>query len=202
VTRQIREARDTGTAVALRRRLPDVSGPASPQSLAHIVFRTNDLQRMIDWYGIVLGAHEVFRNDRIAFLTYDDEHHRIALVASAPFAERPEGHTVGFYHAAFTYAELGELLATYRRLAAENILPWRAVNHGPTVSFYYRDPDGNDVELQVDVFPTADEATAWMRGPVYAADPIGPLFEPEDLIARYEAGEPIAHLTRRSDDTG
>jgi len=31
------------------------------------------------------------------------------------------------------------------------------VNHRPTTSMYYRDPDGNRVELQIDNFPTAKE---------------------------------------------
>lgn len=182
------------------RPLPDISDSMTPESLAHIVFRTNDLERMVEWYTTVLGAHMVFQNAHIAFLTYDDEHHRIALVATAPFVERGDQLTVGFYHAAFTYTDLGVLLATYRRLSAAGIRPWRSINHGPTVSFYYKDPDGNDLELQVDVFQTAREATEWMQGPVYSNDPIGPLFDPDELISRYEAGDAIELLTKRSDD--
>lgn len=182
------------------RSLPDLTRSVSPRSLAHIVFRTNDIPRMIEWYERVLGAHVVFQSDTIAFLTYDDEHHRVALIASGPFAEKPAETTVGFYHAAFTFDDLGSLLATYRRLAAMSIHPRRSIHHGPTVSFYYQDPDGNDIEMQVDVFDTADEATNWMRGPVFAANPIGTDFDPEELIARFESGEPIEALVRRSDD--
>jgi catechol-2,3-dioxygenase len=188
------------TSSTATRSLPDVSGSVSPQSLAHIVFRTNDMPRMIEWYSTVFGAHVVFSTDAIAFLTYDDEHHRIALIANEKFAERPAETTVGFYHAAFTFADLGTLLATYRRLAAHGILPRRSIHHGPTVSFYYQDPDGNDIEMQVDVFETADEATEWMRGPVFSANPIGTDFVPDELIARYESGEPIHALMRRADD--
>lgn len=182
------------------RRLPDLSGSVSPQSLAHIVFRTNDMARMIEWYSTVFGAHVVFATDTIAFLTYDDEHHRIALIANETFAEKSEATTVGFYHAAFTFSDLGTLLATYRRLAALDVHPRRSIHHGPTVSFYYQDPDHNDIEMQVDVFETADEATDWMRGPVFSANPIGTDFDPEELIARYESGEPIDALMRRTDD--
>lgn len=38
-------------------------------------------------------------------------------------------------------------------------------NHGPTTSLYYRDPDGNQIETQVDNFETAEEATAFMNSP-------------------------------------
>ena len=37
----------------------------------------------------------------------------------------------------------------------------------------------------------------WMRSGEFAANPIGVIFDPEDLVARYEAGEPIATLTAR-----
>ena len=188
------------TGFTATRSLPDISGSVSPHRLAHIVFRTNDMPRMIDWYSDVFGAHVVFQTDKIAFLTYDDEHHRIALIASESFAEKPDGTTVGFYHAAFTFADLGTLLATYRRLASRDVWPRRSIHHGPTVSFYYQDPDLNDIEMQVDVFDTADAATDWMRGSVFSANPIGTEFDPEELIVRYESGESIEALMRRADD--
>jgi catechol 2,3-dioxygenase-like lactoylglutathione lyase family enzyme len=182
------------------RRLPDPGTARPPERLAHIVFRTNDLPRMRDWYCTVLAAHPVFGDDRILFLTYDDEHHRVALIATEPYPVPTDEPRVGFYHSAFTYPDLGTLLATYRRLRAAGISPVRAIRHGPTVSLYYRDPDGNHVELQVDSFATADEATEWMSGPVFSANPIGTLFDPEEMIADYERGVPVADLVRRDDD--
>jgi catechol-2,3-dioxygenase len=54
----------------------------------------------------------------------------------------------GLEHIAATYGSLGELLATYRRLATHRIEPYWSINHGPTISLYYKDPDGNRLELQ------------------------------------------------------
>jgi Glyoxalase/Bleomycin resistance protein/Dioxygenase superfamily len=110
--------------------------------------------------------------------------------------EREAGLRVGLHHTAFTYADLGALLYTYRRLKERGIVPYWTVNHGPTTSMYYRDPDGNRVELQVDNFATADEATHFMHAH-FAENPIGILFDPEDLIARYEAGETLEQLRER-----
>jgi len=171
-----------------------------PIRLAHIVFLTADLQRMIDWYCTVLGAEVVNRNDVIAFLTYDEEHHRIALIAPPNIAPRPAGPAVGFYHSAFTYAGLPDLLATYDRLAAQGIMPRRTIHHGPTISFYYTDPDGNDVELQVDRFENARDAQDWMKGPAFTANPIGIDFEVEDLRRRLASGEALASIMRRPDE--
>lgn len=178
------------------RELPTVDKPIPPTKLAHIVFRTRRLQTMIDWYSTVLGAEVVYRAENIAFLTYDDEHHRIALVAG-DIAERPDVVSVGFYHAAFTYPELGDLLATYRRLAQLGITPWRAVKHGATVSFYYRDPDENDIELQVDVFDSMDEVNEFLASDAFENDPIGPLFDPEQMIEDYEGGVSLDRMMRR-----
>ena len=63
---------------------------------------------------------------------------------------------------------------------------------------YYRDPDGNMVELQIDNFATPDEATDYMRGPEYSADPIGPSFDAEELAKAYKAGTPPSELTTRA----
>jgi hypothetical protein len=40
------------------------------------------------------------------------------------------------------------------------IRPFYSINHGPTTSLYYTDPDGNRVELLVDNFATAGEGQA------------------------------------------
>jgi catechol-2,3-dioxygenase len=103
----------------------------------------------------------------------------------------------GTDHVAFTYADLGDLLHTYRRLKAAGIEPYWCINHGPTTSLYYKDPDGSRIELQVDNMPSADETNAWMRSGAFAANPIGVVFDPDDLVARWEAGEPLATLTAR-----
>ena len=60
------------------------------------------------------------------------------------------------------------------------------IHHGGTLSAYYRDPDGNQVELQVDAL-TMEDTDALMRSPVFAANPIGIPVDFDDLIARYEA---------------
>ena len=105
--------------------------------------------------------------------------------------------TAGTDHVAFTYGDLGDLLHTYRRLKAAGIVPYWCINHGPTVSLYYKDPDGSGVELQVDTMPSIEAIEAWMRSGEFAANPIGVVFDPEEILRRYEAGESIETLTAR-----
>jgi catechol-2,3-dioxygenase len=171
-------------------------GRVTPKQLAHVVRRTTRLAEMVRWYEAVLAAEVVHSDDMLAFLTYDDEHHRIAI-AQLPGLEDQPPFAAGTDHIAFSYADLGDLLYTFERLRRAGIEPFWCVNHGPTTSMYYKDPDGNKVELQVDNFASTEETNRWMRSGEFAANPIGVVFDPEDLVARYRAGEPLATLIVR-----
>src|SRR3546814_2857729 len=85
----------------------------------------------------------------IAFITYDEEHHRLAIGYVPDLRDRDQG-VAGVDHFAFAFGSLGDLLANYIRLKNIGILPYWCINHGPTTSLYYRDLDGNQIETQVD----------------------------------------------------
>jgi catechol-2,3-dioxygenase len=165
--------------------------------LAHIVLQTSRLDEMKNWYQAVLGTRTVFETPRAAFMTFDDEHHRLALVTLPELQERTS-RTVGMAHSAYAFPGLQELLGRYRELRSAAIEPLVPIQHGVTTSLYYRDPDTNTVELQVDNFATADEATAYMQGPEYSADSAGPTFDPEAMAVALESGTPVGELTNRA----
>ena len=173
----------------------------APSKFAHIVYNTHRYQEMIDWYARVFEARIQHRDERLAFLTYDDEHHRFAFINLGPAAEgaapRQPGEA-GVNHVAYTWRNVGELMDTYTRLKALGIRPYRPVRHGPTLSLYYRDPDGNGLEFQIDLMDMA-EAGAFMRGETFAGNPVGEPFDPDELAARYDADEPVDALIFRSD---
>ena len=171
----------------------------SPRKLAHIALRTNRLQALIDWYCTVLGAHVAHASDKVAFLTYDEEHHRIALIALQEYPMRDETIRAGYYHTAFAYDSLAQLLGNYMRLREAGIVPYRAINHGPTVSLYYADPEGNQIELQVDSFPDAEATNAWLRSDAFRRNPIGIEFDPDQMLQKLRDGIPEAELMRRPD---
>ena len=142
--------------IAPMRTLDPAAAPISPAKFAHFVLRTGQFDRMIEWYRTVLAARVVFRDEHLCFLSYDDEHHRLALINIPGLGVR-DPDAVGTDHVAYSYNDLGELLVTYRRLKAAGILPHWPINHGVTTSMYYRDPDKNRVELQIDNFATVAE---------------------------------------------
>ena len=68
------------------------------------------------------------------------------------------------------------------------------------MSMYYADPDGNQMELQVDACATAEEANAYMEGPHFAANPIGVEYDPDEILARLRSGTPGSALLPRTTD--
>lgn len=167
-----------------------------PAKLAHVVVRTSKFEEIVSWYKFVLSATPAFENEGIAFLAYDDEHHRIAVISMPGLAPQPDG-IAGVHHVAFTYPSLTALLDNYARLRDKNILPILSINHGPTTSLYYADPDGNQLEFQIDNFDTVEEAGKFFFTDAFAMNPIGVDFDPEELRARLLAGEDEVELKRR-----
>lgn len=193
------------SALAEKRELTEA--PVAPEKLAHIVLRVNNFEEAIDWFCRVLNAQVMFKNEMLCFMTYDEEHHRVALLNTPNL---PEGgsSTTGLEHVAFTYKSLGDLLSTYERLKKDGINPVWTINHGPTTSIYYAAPGGAQVELQVDNFDTLDDLLNWFAGgtfkhepksaefeaSTFARNPIGVEFDADELVRLYREGMPDKEL--------
>jgi catechol-2,3-dioxygenase len=170
-----------------------------PKYLAHVVLKTptpQTLKAMVDYYKIFLNSTATYENDFISFLTYDEEHHRIAIAIFPGTTER-NPHSAGMAHVAFAFDNLRDLALAYCQRKKHGILPFWCVNHGPTTSMYYKDPDGNEIETQVDNFDTIEEINHFMTGDAFAKNPIGTDFDPEDLIKRLDSGETDASIKKR-----
>ena len=180
--------------------VPDFDAPASkvlsPSTLAHVVLRTRNGEKMVNFYTTFLGGRIVYTNGPLSFITYDSEHHRIALIALPDCADKVQ-NSCGLEHISFAFPTLGDLLLAYRQRKAKGIKPSWCVNHGPTTSIYYHDPDGNMLETQVDNFDNNEDACAFMMGPEFAENPIGTDFDPEEYIQRLRNGEDDATMKKR-----
>jgi len=162
----------------------------------HFNLKTTRLQELIDWYSIVVGAEVTFQDATGAWLTNDAANHRIALLAFPGFVDDPDKETrTGMHHSAFEYEGFAELNSSYERLRDEGIEPEICIDHGMTLSYYYKDPDGNFVELQIDNFATPDEATEYMHGPEYGTNPVGVSFVPELMREALAGGTPVSEIT-------
>ena len=123
----------------------------SPSKLSHVVLRTNNFQKMKKFYKTFLGAHPTHEDENFSFMTYDGEHHRIGIFNIPQLGSKNPG-TSGLEHVSFTFETLSDLAISYLQRKANGIEPFWATNHGPTTSVYYKDPDGNILETQVENF--------------------------------------------------
>jgi catechol 2,3-dioxygenase len=140
------------------------------RALGHVVLNVRDRARSEAFYSGVLGIPIASRSKRfqMTFFTLGN-HHDFAVVeigADAPAAKQP---ALGLRHLAFNIGTTrDELREAKRRLEGAGLVPL-AIDHGITESLYVDDPDGNRVELYVDV------SDAWKREPmamVARADPL------------------------------
>ena len=166
--------------------------PTTPTQLVHVVYRIRRFEEMLSWYATVFGARVQYRNPALAFLTFDDEHHRFAFadlgVIRPDEDDKDDRGMIGVDHVAWEYESLADLLENYAELKANGIVPYWAVHHGMSASLYYADPDGNQMEFTVDAFPTKAESAAYLHGSQMDANPVGVEYDPGDWLARLRGG--------------
>lgn len=141
------------------------------QALGHVVLRVTDRARAERFYGEVLGLPICARYDenglRMAFFTLGNHHDFAVMEVSGEGSSRSES-AVGLHHVAFKIgSRMEELLDAKAKLEAAG-LTLSPVDHDVTKSLYFEDPDGNGIEVYIDV------SDAWRREPqrVAHAEPL------------------------------
>jgi 2-polyprenyl-6-methoxyphenol hydroxylase-like FAD-dependent oxidoreductase/catechol 2,3-dioxygenase-like lactoylglutathione lyase family enzyme len=181
--------------------------PTMPESTAvihpkfhHVNLKTTRLREMIDFYRTLVGVEVIHQDDAGAWMSNDEANHRVALLAFPNFVEDPEKDTrTGMHHSAFEYDSFEDLNASYLRLKHEGIEPAICLDHGMTLSYYYADPDGNNIELQVDCFGDWAKSKEWMRSSAtFKANPIGQFVRPELIGADHANGMTFAQIHEKA----
>lgn len=166
--------------------------------LQHIALATGNMDAMIDWYQKVLGMTINHRRAAkpdpsykgppfgAAWISNDETHQRIALFEfpGLPVDSEKRRHT-HTHHFAFQFEMLEDLLGSYARLKALDIVPAFAVDEGVQISFYYDDPDMNSVELNVGNFRSEWTASDYMRSQDNGQRAE---IDPDKLLLAFEAG--------------
>ena len=167
-------------------------------SLHHVTMKTSRLDDMIKWYELVIGTQVQFRNETAAWTTNDDANHRIAFLAVPGLSDDADKvrHN-GMHHCAFEYSSFAKLMSTFDRLRQAGVEPAFCLHHGMTISLYYRDPEGNFVELQSDNFSDWRLSGEFMRNsPQFAANPIGVFFDPARVYETFKSGTDFETLQK------
>ena len=129
------------------------AGLAPPETrIGHVHLKVGDLERAIDFYTSVLGLSLMTRyGRRAAFLSAGGYHHHIGLNTweSLGGPPSPPGHA-GLYHVAFLYPDRASLGQALARAVAAGVTIDGAADHGVSEAVYFRDPDGNGIEIYRD----------------------------------------------------
>ena len=170
--------------------------PIIKPAFHHVTIKTSRLQEMIDWYNLLVGVEVNFQDEYNAWTTNDEANHRIAFL-SVPGLEDDADKTRhnGMHHCAFEYADFADLMSSYDRLVKAGVEPAFSLDHGLTTSIYYKDPEGNYVELQCDNFGDWAKSSHYIRSSSdFRASPIGTFFDPARVFAAHAEGRSFAEL--------
>jgi len=129
-------------------------------------------------------------NGKVPPASNDEVNHRLAFVEVPGLTADPDrSRHKRLQHVAFEYPRIDDLLGTYVRLKRLGIQPVLAADQGLQTAFYYKDPDHNIVELNVNNYGDEWTATEHMKtSPDFAANPMGAYDDPEKMIAARKTG--------------
>jgi catechol 2,3-dioxygenase len=141
--------------------------------LGHAVLYVRNLETSRHFYRDVLGFPELpgaFAG--AAAFGSGRTHHELLLIEVGPSApDPPVGRRVGLYHLGFKIGTTDdELRAAVEQLQAAGVKLVGASDHTVTHSLYIEDPDGNELELYIDVQPEV-----WRDDPGAVMAPVKPL---------------------------
>jgi catechol-2,3-dioxygenase len=124
-------------------------------SFSHIGIYVRDLERMADFYSRVLGFAVSDRGEldtprgkvSLVFLTRDPrDHHQIVLASG-----RPDSLPFNLINQiSFRVQDFAGLRELHRAIQSEPVSEISPVSHGNALSVYFKDPEGNRIELFVD----------------------------------------------------
>ena len=174
-----------------------------------VILKTARYSELKSWYCTVLDSEPMFESERttkpgagsayqICFIRPDSDFPFSTTLGifDVPGLGRPDATVPGLHHFQMQFASIGDLFDRYEALIPHGIVPARSANHGPSTSFYYCDPDGNQFELSVKNYTSEAEVIAFMRSEAFRKNPAGIEVDPVEYVGRYRGGEPLEKLRR------
>ena len=153
-------------------------GPVEVKELGHLVLYVRDIERSAAFYRDVLGWSQIelpgdgpLARIPVAAFTSGRTHHELLLIEVGEDAQpQPRGRHLGLYHFGLKVGDTDdELRAALKRVQEAGVHVVGMSDHTVSHSVYIVDPDGNEIELYIDV-PGVD----WKNGAAVMA-PVKPL---------------------------
>ena len=147
------------------------------QELGHAVLYVHDLERSVHFYRDILGFTQISPEGMpfpaAAFNSKSGRtHHELLLIEVGPDAQPvPRSRHAGLYHLGLRVGDNDDDLREALKSCKENGVTIVGMSdHHVSHSLYIEDPDGNELELYVDV-PGVD----WRSDPSLVMAPVRPL---------------------------
>ncbi len=125
------------------------------KELGHVVLYVRNLERSRVFYRDVLGFPEIVATPPIAAFSTPRTHHELLLIeVGENAAALPPGRRLGMYHFGLKIGDSDEdLRQAVDDLRQADVAITGATDHTVSHSLYIADPDGNEIELYIDVQP-------------------------------------------------
>ena len=146
------------------------------KELGHIVLYVRDIERSASFYGDVLGWRRLempgdgpLGRVPVALFSSGRTHHELLLIEVGEDAQpQPQARHLGLYHFGLKVGDSDdELRAALRTCQERGVRIVGLSDHTVSHSLYIEDPDGNEIELYVDV-PGVTWDAAHVMAPVKA----------------------------------
>lgn len=170
-----------------------------PMRLGEVVLATGRYDAMTGWYRQVLDVEPSLEHavetgapptvpckpTRMCFFRLHTEHpyQDVVAIFEMPGTRDAPTDVPRLHHMQLRNASLPVLRERYRRLREVGVVPYRSMDHGPSTSLYYRDPDHNVVEIAASNFATLAEFEACLASDDYRRNPAGKVIDPQSLLA-------------------
>lgn len=126
------------------------------KELGHIVLYVTNIQKSVHFYRNILGFKEIGEEETkgkgVALFSSGRTHHELLLIEIGGTPKPKVGFEPGLYHFGFKIGDTDEELKNaIQELQSNNVSITGTADHTVTHSIYIEDPDGNEIELYVDV---------------------------------------------------
>jgi catechol-2,3-dioxygenase len=178
-------------------------------SFGEIILKTSQYEMLKSWYCAVLDAEPMLETERteepgaggarqLCFIrpVSDFPFFMTLGIFDVPGLRQAEPTVSGLHHFQIRFGSIDDLFCRYESLVPRGIVPVRSANHGPGTSFYYHDPDANQVELAASNYATEAEVNTLLRSAAFRRNPSGIDVDPVKYVGRYRGGEPLEELRR------
>jgi catechol 2,3-dioxygenase len=121
---------------------------------SHFGIYTTDLEKMVAFYTEVFdltitdrGVGRTFKNELVFTSASEDQHHQLVIASGRP--ADAEFSTV--MQISFAVPSLDSMREIWKRAEQRGATQIRGLNHGNAISVYMFDPEGNTVEVYIDM---------------------------------------------------